>query len=270
MSTVAPEGFSSFLFKDQNIEHTVFVGGSGPAIVIMHELPGMVPETITFARRLQEAGFTTYLPLFFGRPGKKNSTLSDAGYALRLCISREFYLFKRNASSPIVTWLRALCNHAHNQCGGPGVGVIGMCLTGGFALSLLTEPSVIAPVMSQPSLPACPLGSKRAKQECHRELDLSAEELEIAKRRAAEGITIRGYRFTGDTLCPSARFDRLREEFGSAFIPLEIDSSPGNVHGYAANSHAVFTIHYSDEPESPTRKALDGLIDYYQKKLLNP
>jgi hypothetical protein len=43
---------------------------------------------------------------------------------------------------------------------GPGVGAIGMCFTGGFALAMAMEASVLAPVVSQPALPA-PLGARK-------------------------------------------------------------------------------------------------------------
>jgi hypothetical protein len=43
---------------------------------------------------------------------------------------------------------------AHKECGAPGVGVIGLCLTGGFGLAMAVDPVVIAPVLGEPSLPA--------------------------------------------------------------------------------------------------------------------
>ena len=70
-----------------------------------------------------------------------------------ICIRREFSVWATNRSSPIVDWLRALSREMHTQCGGNGVGAVGMCFTGNFALAMMTEPAVVAPVLSQPSLP---------------------------------------------------------------------------------------------------------------------
>jgi hypothetical protein len=68
-----------------------------------------------------------------------------------ICIHREFNVWYTGKSSPIVEWLRALARKAHADCGGRGVGAIGMCFTGGFALAMMTESTVVAPVLSQPS-----------------------------------------------------------------------------------------------------------------------
>ena len=263
-----PEGYRRFPFSHESINHPVFVAGQGPGILIMHELPGMVPEALDFAAHLQRAGFTTYLPLFFGQPGKPASNASMIGYTLRLCISREFYLLKRNRTSPILHWLRALCRHIHSECGGPGVGAIGMCLTGSYAIPLMLEPSMIAPVVSQPSLPGCLFGSREAKIACKRSLDFSPTDLEHAKGRcASEGLQIQGFKFSHDFIAPQERFQRLQEEFGESFVPFVIDSGPGNPQGYTKAQHAVFTIHYSDEPDSPTRQAMDRLVKFYAERL---
>ena len=194
-------GFQCFSFEHNDIEHPVYVAGKGPAILIMHELPGMVEETVALAHRLQDAGFTTYMPLFFGPPGKKATYSSLLPYTIRLCISREFYMLKRNKTSPILDWLRALCRRAHGECGGKGVGAIGMCLTGSYSIPLMLEPSMIAPVVSQPSLPGCIMGSRKSRLECKRSLDISPEDLEHAKSRCAtEGLEIRGFKFSHDLL----------------------------------------------------------------------
>lgn len=250
------------------MEYPVFVAGDGPGILIIHELPGMVPETLAFAERLREAGFSTYLPLLFGQPGKPASNLSMIGYTIRLCISREFYMLKKNQTSPIVDWLRALCRRAFEECGGKGVGAIGMCLTGSFAIPLMLEPSMIAPVVSQPSLPGCVFGSKKTRAECKRSLDFSPEDLAHAKHRCStESLQIRGFKFSHDIIAPQERFERLQEEFGESFVPFVIDSGPGNQHGYNKTTHAVFTVDYSDEEGSPTREAMDRLVDFYQERL---
>lgn len=132
----------------------VYRRGSGPAVIVIHEIPGLHPLVVDFADRLVEAGMTVFLPSLFGTPGRPLSK----GYALQtiatvICIRREFAIWTGGKTSPFVDWLRALAREAHADCGGPGVGAVGMCFTGGFALAMATDPSVVAPVLSQPSLP---------------------------------------------------------------------------------------------------------------------
>src|SRR5262245_7233496 len=126
----------------------VFVAGTGPAVIVMSEIPGIYPLVSRFARRVRDEGFTVWMPHLFGEPGRPVSQGYVAGSVARACISREFRAFSANRSSPVVDWLRALAAHAHAECGGRGVGAIGMCFTGNFALSMMVEPAVRAPVLS--------------------------------------------------------------------------------------------------------------------------
>ena len=131
----------------------VFVAGAGPAVIVMTEMPGISPQVARFARWIRDAGFTVWMPNLFGSPGRPLSSLYTACSIAKACVSAEFRAFAANASSPVTQWLRALAAHAHPLCGGKGVGAIGMCFTGNFALSMMLEPAVRAPVLSQPSLP---------------------------------------------------------------------------------------------------------------------
>ena len=142
--------YETFDFDDGRWTRQVFRRGSGPAVIIIHEIPGLHPQVVEFADRVAAAGMTVFLPSLFGEPGKPVSV----GYALgqmvkNICVRREFNVWANGKSSPIVDWLRALARKVHAECGGPGVGAVGMCFTGGFALAMMTEPSVIAPVLSQ-------------------------------------------------------------------------------------------------------------------------
>src|SRR6185436_9331948 len=125
----------------------VFVAGHGPAVIVMSEMPGIYPLVARFARWVRDAGFTVWMPHLFGVDGKPVSLGYGLSSMIRGCISREFRAFAANASSPVIDWLRALAAHAHPLCGGKGVGAIGMCFTGNFALSLMLEPAVVAPVL---------------------------------------------------------------------------------------------------------------------------
>ena len=143
------DGFSSFSFTHDGKTRTVYQRGSGPGVVVMHEVPGITPPVAAFARRVADDGFSVYVPHLFGTPGKAETLPYALASMLRCCVSREFKVLAANESSPITDWLRALCRHAHAQCGGPGVGAIGMCMTGNFALALMVDPCVMAPVLSQ-------------------------------------------------------------------------------------------------------------------------
>jgi dienelactone hydrolase len=255
-------GFETFEFTHGGATRTVYRSGTGPAVVIMHEIPGITPQVADFARRVSAEGFTAYLPHMFGTPGKPLSVPYTLGEMVRACVSREFRVLAKGESSPITDWLRALCRKAHADCGGPGVGAIGMCLTGNFALSLMVDESVTAPVLSQPSLPFPVTSAHRAA------LHLSDADLQVAKRRAEQGCGVLGLRFTADPMCPAQRFATLRREFGDRFEGIEIDSGPGNPHGIKRTAHSVLTTELVDREGHPTRQALDRVLSLFRERLL--
>src|SRR5215510_1487650 len=119
----------------------------------MAEMPGISPHVARFARWVRDAGFTVYLPSLFGRDGAVPEAAEGVAVFRRACVSAEFHVFGAGRSSPVTAWLRSLARHAHAECGGAGVGAIGMCFTGNFALTMMLEPAMLAPVLSQPSLP---------------------------------------------------------------------------------------------------------------------
>jgi len=180
---------------------------------------------------------------------------------VRACVSREFAVLAQREASPITEWLRALCRRAHAECGGPGVGALGMCLTGNFALALMVDPSVMAPVLSQPSLPFGVSASHRAA------LHLSDADLALVKQRVKGGCPVLGMRFTHDPLCPIERFDTLRRELGAGFEAIEIDSGPGNPHGIKRLAHSVVTEDLVDEAGHPTRAALERVLALFEARL---
>jgi dienelactone hydrolase len=258
---MALDGFESFQFTDSGATRTVYRRGQGPGVVVMHEIPGITPPVAAFARRVADSGFTAFLPLMFGTPGKPLSVAYVLGQMARACISHEFSVLAKNQSSPITQWLRALCRHAHQQCGGSGVGAIGMCLTGNFALALMVDETVMAPVLSQPSLPFGVTASHRAA------LHVSDEELAIVRRRAHAGCPVLGLRFTADPMCPGERFATLRRELGDRFEGIEIDSSRGNAHGIKRTAHSVVTNDLVDTEGHPTRAALERVLGFLRERL---
>ncbi|MFA7264331.1 MAG: dienelactone hydrolase family protein [Caulobacter sp.] len=250
--------YERFTFTDGPHTREVFRRGTGPAVIIMHEIPGLHPLVVAYADRVAAAGMTVFLPSLFGSPGKPVST----GYALgqmvmNICIRREFNAWANGKSSIIVDWLRALARKAHGECGGPGVGALGMCFTGGFALAMMTEPSVIAPVLSQPSLP---LGRKGA-----RTIDSSAAEIRCAKQRFEdEDLSLLGLAFHGDRFVPPGRFEMLKETFGDRFEAIELKPEDG-ARGTGMPPHSVLTIHLASS--GPTKAAEARTIAFFRQRL---
>jgi dienelactone hydrolase len=254
------EGFREDSFTHDETTRPVYRRGVGPGVVVMHEIPGIHPGVAAFAARLADAGFSVAMPVMFGTPGKPVSTGYILGQILHACISKEFRLLAARESSPITDWLRALCRHLHAELGGKGVGAIGMCLTGNFALALMVDEAVMAPVLSQPSLPF-PFGKSRRAG-----LHVSDEDLAIARGRK---VPVLGLRFTHDRACPLERFDHLRAEFGDLFEAIEIDSSKGNAFGIPQDAHSVLTLHFVDQDGHPTKKALDRVLAFFRERLVS-
>ncbi len=255
-------GYAIEEFAHGGVSRTVLRTGEGPAVVVMAEIPGITPRVADFGRRVAEIGCTAVLPSLFGTPGRRPSPGYLVSSLTRACVSREFTALLRRRTSRVTDWLRALAAYEHGRCGGPGVGAVGMCFTGGFALGMLLDERLLAPVLSQPSLPL-PIGKRR-----RRDLGISDKDLEVAKERVADGACVLGLRFSADSMAPAERFERLREEFGDGFLGIEIDNSPGNPHRIGPRAHSVLTEELVDEPGHPTRDALDAVLGHLAERLL--
>jgi dienelactone hydrolase len=255
------EDFSESTFTHDGTTRPVYRRGTGPGVLVMHEIPGITPEVARFARIVADRGFTVSMPHLFGIPGKPMSTAYAVTEIARVCIRREVYALASRETSPLAEWLRAHCRAFHQEIGGKGVGVIGMCITGNFALALMVDEWVMAPVLSQPSLPA-PIGRER-----RRGLHLSDEDLTKVKARTLAGAVVLGMRFTGDPMVPKERFERLREELGCGFEGIEIDSSPGNKHGIGRGAHSVVTTDLVDREGHPTKQALERVLSFFEERL---
>ncbi len=260
MRTDSLQDFRVEPFEHDGTSREVLRAGDGPGVVIMTEMPGITPEVAAFARRMAGAGFTVVLPDLFGDRGRPATSVAYLRSIVPACVSRQWAAFARGRTAPVVDWLRALARHTHERCGGPGVGVVGMCWTGGFALGVAVDPSVLVPVLSQPSLP---LG-RRGRADLH----LSPSDLAaVSERLEAEELCAIGLRFTQDPLSPGERFAALRRELGEAFIGVEIDSSDGNEHGFGRRAHSVLTAEYRAEPGHPTFEAEQLLIEHFDRRL---
>jgi len=256
------DDFAAFDFTHDGDTRVVYRKGVGPAVLLMHEIPGITPAVAGFARVVVDAGFTVFMPSLFGTDGKPFSFGYAAQRLTRACISKEFRAFSTRSVSPITRWLRALSRHAHAEIGGRGVGAIGMCFTGNFALMLTLEPHVMAPVLSQPSLPF-PISRRHA-----RSLHLTDEGLTNLKRRCSdEGLCVLGMRFTGDASSPHARFERLRDELGAAFEGIEIPSEVVPDAISPAGPHSVLTNDLRETPGHPTLEARDRVLAFFHEHL---
>jgi dienelactone hydrolase len=242
----------------------VYVAGGGPAVIVMTEMPGISPQVARFARWVRDAGFTVWMPSLFGRDGAVPQAEEGVAVYRRACVSAEFKALAANQSSPVTRWLMALARHAHAECGGPGVGAIGMCFTGNFALTMMLEPAVLAPVLSQPSLPMNdPAG-----------LEISPEDLAaVTERLRREDLTVLAYRFEGDRHCRAERFAAYSAALGDRFVARVLPDSAANPQTapffaqVVASPHSVVTAHLVDEAGQPTLRARDEILGFFAQRL---
>jgi dienelactone hydrolase len=267
----ALDAYERTTFTHDGKTRDVFRRGSGPAVLVIAEMPGISPKVIEFADRVAAIGCTAVMPHLFGEPGKDpapggKATLGGVGYMVSslvpACINKEFTVLATGRTSPVVDWLRALGRAEHERCGGPGIGAIGMCFTGGFALAMATDERMLAPVLSQPSMPLA------LRKKDRYGIDISRDDLEQVKTRcAAEDLTVLGMRFKSDRLVPGERFQFLRDELGDAFVGIELDDDAASTDS-PMKPHSVVTEHLLDEPGSESLAALEQVLDLFRTKLL--
>jgi dienelactone hydrolase len=240
-------GWKCDSFSAAGVTHETYRKGVGPGVVVVHEIPGITPAVMKFAEEVVAAGFTVVMPLLVGEVGRPPDNKYMASSMRKVCISREFTVLAMRKTSPVIAWLRALAKQLHREVGGKGVGAIGMCFSGGFALGMMIDDVMVAPVLSQPSLPFA-FGKARSG-----DLNLSPDDQLAVQRRAQEGCQVLGLRFSGDRLV-GTRFDTLRKLLGDAFIAVEFASS-------AKSDHSVLT-------EQRQEEGVRRVVDFLREKLL--
>lgn len=245
MSTIADWDRSSFTAA--GLTRDVYRRGSGPCVVVVHEVPGITPKVIAFADEVVDSGFTVVMPSLVGTPGKEISAIYGIASLTKVCVAREFTHWALRTTSPVIGFLRALARSVHAEVGGPGVGAVGMCFSGGFALGMMVDDLMVAPVLSQPSLPFA-VGRARSA-----DLNLSPDDAMVVAERAAAGCEVLGLRFTGDKLV-GTRFDSLRELLGDAFIAVELPSS-------TKRDHSVLTEHRDEA-------SVQRVLEFLRSKLI--
>jgi dienelactone hydrolase len=262
----APEadltGWSVAPFTGGGYTHDVYRRGEGPGVVLIPELPGIHPGVLALGNHLVDNGFTVAIPSLFGEPGRAVTV----GYALpviaRTCVAREFAGFATNRQRPVSVFLRALARDLKASTPGKGVGVIGQCFTGGFALAAAVDDSVLAPVLSQPSTPI-PLTLRHRRDPGLSEVELNA----VKDRVAKDGLCAMGLRFSEDKLSPGERFATLKERLGDAFEVIEINSGPGNEHGFSRAAHSVLTLEVREVDGHPAYEARKQVVEFLTQRL---
>jgi len=246
------------------MSRTVHVSGSGPAVIVLPEMPGISPHVARFARWLRSAGFTVWLPSLFGRDGAWPRTEDGLAILRRACVSAEFHALAGRGASPVTQWLRELARTALQECGPPGVGVVGMCFTGNFALSMMLEPAVLAPVLAQPSLPFDAPGC----------VESGGEELAAVRARLErEDLSVLAFRFEGDRHCRAERFAAYRAALGPRFVARVLPDAAANpepppfFRDVVGCPHSVFTAHLIDADGEPTLQARDEVIAFLRARL---
>jgi len=238
------DGWTKGEHTASGVTHPTYRKGEGPGVVVISEIPGITEDVIAFSEEVVGLGLTVVMPHLFGKVPSADSALAVAGTLRQVCVNREFNKLKLHQTSPVADWLRSLARNLHAELGGPGVGAVGMCFTGGFALAMMVDDSVAAPVLAQPSLPF-PVGKARGA-----DLNLSPADLAKVKERAAAGCEVLGLRYTGD-LAVGTRFDTLTRELGDAFIRVEF---PGR-------KHSTLTAHRQQE-------GVDRVLEFFREKLI--
>lgn len=228
-------------FSHAGTTYPTYRRGSGPGVVVVHEVPGITPLVRGFAEEVVEAGFTVVLPSLFGTPGEPARVGNTLRTLVRVCVSREFAHLSAATTSPVTAWLRALAAQLHEELGGPGVGALGMCFSGGFALAMMVDEHTVAPVLSQPSMPF-PLTRRLAG-------DLNLSPADLAAVRARTDCPVLGLRYTGDRAV-GTRFDTLRAELGDRFRAVEL----------AGRKHSVLTDHRQDS-------AVEAVLAFFHERL---
>jgi len=239
------DGWERNSFTAAGYTHDTYRRGDGPGVIVIHEIPGITPTVVEFANDVVDRGFTVVMPDLVGTPGKPPSIPYILGSLAKVCISKEITAWALNRTTPVTAWLRALGRVLHSEVGGPGIGAVGMCFSGGFALGMMVDDIMLAPVLSQHSFPIA-----RGKGDASGNLGLSPDDEAAVIRRAEEGCQVLGLRFTGDRAV-GTRFETLREQLGDSFIAVELPST-------SKQDHSVLT-EQRDEPS--VQCVLDFLAD---------
>jgi len=256
-----PAGWSNSVYRHGRRDHAFYVvqpegRPRAPAVLLLHEFPGISRHLVEFAAGLASE-FLVVVPSIVGRDGSP----SIGGSLAQLCIRREVHLLARNRASPALSWLRGLADEVVAGAAGSAYGVVGMCMTGGFALALAVDPRVRAAVVAQPALPLSrvlrrlplPHSGERAA-----DLGLSPADCDALRSRAqadTDRLCVRGYRFRDDWQSPATRMDSMTNLLGREAIRAVTLAEP------RPDAHSTLT--------GPTRnrEAVEEVVAFLRERL---
>lgn len=157
MATTGAGAFERFTVETDTVSHDVYVTGSGgPGVLLLHEIAGLTTNTLELASEIAATGLTVAVPHLFGRMEGEGAMAMATGFGgmLGRCIAREMTMFVANQPRRGTEWLLAAAEWLAGRTDSPrGVGVIGMCATGSFAMGAVFDPNVGAVVASQAATP---------------------------------------------------------------------------------------------------------------------
>lgn len=229
--------------------HDVYtIGDGGKIVVIIQELPGIGQETLSLADKFVHQGYTVVLPHLFGPIGR---TTVLGNIIQVLCMRREFSLFAKNESSPVVDFLSQLCSSLKAKYKVKGVAVIGMCLTGNFAISLMANEDVLAGFASQPSMPLF----------YQKSMHMSPDDIKYIKKNIDNVGPMHCGRFELDSLCTHSKMEVMDETFN------QDDKKRIIFHELLGNGHAILTLDFRDKKGHPTYQILNEIFEYFNEQL---
>lgn len=261
------EGFTCSKVTAADMTYRLYQSqSSGPAVLLLHELPGLYKEDVELGRRIAQCGFTVYMPLFFGKPNGRADGIEGGwkifwyGLTETVVPGTPFPAFRSGHASRVARWLNELLPSIHQKCGGKGVGVIGMCLTGSLPLALTGSGDVRAVVLCQPALPYF----------SHSGLDVSETDIKTAKDHKVDILALK---FSADGKSPDARWRTLEKKFsgenypGNHYHELIIRSGDGS--RYHAGAHSIFGEHFNDVKgdDAPTHVALQRALGFLDNRI---
>lgn len=241
-----------FSFSSGGMARDVYKIGAGPAILFLHEIPGLMPEDIALARELSEK-YAVYLPLFFGKPGQGDSWFLGRFLRVALrtpCWGSEFNCVSATSLGTVVPWLAALALEIDSKSGGKGLAVIGNCLTGSLPLTLMANDAVKAKikcaVLSQPALP---LGvwpfPEQLTTAGKRALGVTDA---VLTKAGSSGIPTLAFHFANDSFVPEDRLTALADKFPKGkpelfqYHKVTPDLACDNSSGRMVHHHSVLTV----------------------------
>lgn len=255
-------GWTATPFTAADQTYDVYRKGEGPGVVLIPEIPGLHPGVLALGNHLVDNGFTVAAPSLFGTPGAAAVRPGAIPVMVKACVTKEFAAFATNADRPVAHYLRALARDLNANTPGKGVGVIGQCFTGGFALAAAVDDSVLAPVLSQPSIPVALTAAQK------RDPGMSEAELKVIEQRVAnDGLCALALRFSQDRMAPGERFATLKARLGDAFEVIEINSKKGNPDGIPASAHSVLTDQVREVDGHPAYEARKRVVAFLTERL---